>query len=74
MSYEDKLEKTIEWLHGAGLRKEAIELLALLSKDANSDDIYAAIRRLRIERARMIALGRAAKRGNNDRRAYQASK
>jgi len=69
MSYEDKLKETIDWLHSAGLRKEAIELLALLSKDANNENIYAAIRKLKIERARMIALGRAAKRGSNDRRA-----
>lgn len=58
MSYEDKLKKTIDWLHDSGLRKEAIELLALLSKDASDDDIYAAIRKLKIERARMIALGK----------------
>lgn len=61
MSYEDKLKETIEWLHSVGLRKEAIELLALLSKDANNNDIHTAIRRLRVERARMIALGKSFK-------------
>ena len=59
MSYEAKLKEATDWLYSVGLRKEAIELLALLSKDANDDDLYAAIRRLRIERARMIAVGKS---------------
>tara|TARA_B100001094_G_scaffold241771_1_gene237701 strand:- start:4252 stop:4443 length:192 start_codon:yes stop_codon:yes gene_type:complete len=62
MSYKDKLKETIDWLRGAGLRKEAIELLALLSKDADDADVYAAIRKLRIEKARMIALGKGFRR------------
>ena len=59
MSYEAKLKEATDWLYRVGLRKEAVELLALLSKNANDDDLYAAIRKLRIERARMVAVGKS---------------
>ena len=55
MSYERKIEKTMEWLQKVGLLKEAAELAGLL---AGSDDaeLLNKIRKLKIERARMIAL------------------
>ena len=55
MSYERKIEKTMEWLQKAGLLKEAADLADLL---AGSDDaeLLNKIRKLKIERARMIAL------------------
>lgn len=55
MSYERKIKKTMEWLQKAGLLKEAAELADLL---AGSDDVELSnkIRKLKIERARMIAL------------------
>lgn len=56
MSFDDKLKEAVEWLQNMGLRKEAIELLNLLSKNAGDDDIAATIRKLRIERARMMVL------------------
>lgn len=55
MSYERKIKKTMEWLQKADLLKEAAELADLL---AGSDDVELSnkIRKLKIERARMIAL------------------
>lgn len=54
MSCERKIEETMEWLQKAGLLKEAADLADLL---AGSDDaeLLNKIRKLKIERARMIA-------------------
>ena len=63
MSCDKKIIKIIDWLNQAGLHKEASDLADLL---AGSDDaeLSSKIRKLKIERARMIALS-GAFRGNN---------
>ena len=55
MSYDKKIESIMRWLADAGLHKEAAELAGLL---AGSDDaeLSSKIRKLKIERARMLAV------------------
>jgi len=63
MSYDKKIESIMSWLMDAGLHKEAAELADLLA-GSNDAELSSKIRKLKIERARMLAVSGAANRAS----------